>query len=338
LAAADEEEEEEAPEIQMGDDVADRTKKRRGTVVKRTKTLLHIKLDDGTESWVSPKAVEKVPKLNLAPAIEIMKEHLELQEVFAPADGVREGDEVMLRRSQNRGNVAEVKDGECLVIKEDGSQQWVKLDELDQVLEKADNISEGEQVVYARHGKRAQCKSRTDTEILLLHDDGTEEWHEIAEVGRAKSKSRLLSMATSSALGEVDLDATSEAEAPAIDEAPSKTEAADAVSYTADVQKEKSVPPALKASSSEPALPRQVGSSEETNVASPSGRVDIIEFDGKIKKYSERYKRENEALRHENRRLKALMLEKKQGDKVASQNDQLRKELDGKKRSGPVVD
>jgi Ca2+-binding EF-hand superfamily protein len=64
------------------------------------------------------------------------------------------------------------------------------------------------------------------------------------------------------------------------------------------------------------------------------GKADkVSEFEEKVRQRNERCKRENEALLRENRRLKALADSKKQADQIAGENDQLRKELDGK-RSG----
>jgi len=76
----------------------------------------------------------------------------------------------------------------------DGTEAWHDVDDLQQVLTTGYDLAEGEEVVSALHGKRGRTKTRTTTEVLILHDDGTEEWHEVENVGRAKSSINILDL------------------------------------------------------------------------------------------------------------------------------------------------
>lgn len=173
-------------DLQEGDEVVERSNLRRYTVRDRTKTevLLQALGGIGPPEWKSVKAVDKVPKLNMARAIEIKQ-----QEIYAPAAEARRGDEV--RRVGNpraRGSILQRTTTDALLKMEDGTETWHGVEDLEQVLSSAANVEEGEEVITAQRGKRGRAKTRTTGEVLVLHDDGTEEWHEIAGLGCAKTR------------------------------------------------------------------------------------------------------------------------------------------------------
>jgi len=177
-------------DLQEGDEVVERSNKRRYTVTKRTKTDVCLKPCDGSEceSWKSASAVDKVPKLNLALAKEIME-----QELLAPVHEARCGDQVQhLTDPRKRGNVLKRTTTDVLLRMEDGTEGWEAAEDLQQVLSNGYDVTLGEEVISAQRGTRGSVKNRTTTEILVLNDDGTEEWHEIESIGRVKSSAMLL--------------------------------------------------------------------------------------------------------------------------------------------------
>jgi hypothetical protein len=71
---------------------------------------------------------------------------------------------------------------------EDGTEAWHDVEDLEQVLSPAHAVVEGDEVINAHRGTRGKAKETTASEILVLHDDGSEEWHGIEALGRAKSR------------------------------------------------------------------------------------------------------------------------------------------------------
>jgi hypothetical protein len=183
---SEDEAEDEENDLQEGDAIIERSTSRRGTFLKRTKTELLMLMEDGSQEWKSPKSVKKVPKLNLASAIAIQQKDLELG-LSAPADCALHGDEVINRKDGMVGRILERTTTDCLVERRDGTQTWNDVEDLVQALNPAENVREGEMVVSARRGRRSTMKLKKEGEMLILHDDGTEEWLSLAEVGVPKA-------------------------------------------------------------------------------------------------------------------------------------------------------
>jgi Ca2+-binding EF-hand superfamily protein len=183
----DEEDDEEGDDdLHEGDAVIERSTSSRGSILKRTKTDCLVQMEDGQEVWKSRKGLDKVPKLNLARAIEIQQDDLS-RELTAPANCAYRGDEVVRRGSGLVGRILERTTTDCLVQGQDGTQAWVDVEDLEMALKPATGARDGELVVHANRGNRGRCKTKTDGEILILHDDGHEEWYKLEEVGVPKA-------------------------------------------------------------------------------------------------------------------------------------------------------
>merc|ERR1712106_12876 len=74
---------------------------------------------------------------------------------------------------------------------DDGSEAWHDVDDLEQVLLPGNDVEEGQQVVATKNGMRGSVKKRMQAEVLILHDDGSEEWHAVDNVGLARSRSEV---------------------------------------------------------------------------------------------------------------------------------------------------
>lgn len=276
-------------DFREGDEAIERSTSQKGNVLRRTKTEVLLKMQDGTEAWKEAKALDKVPKLNLAAAIQIQKRDIALQELYAPVWEVKNGDEVIRRSDAIRGVVIERTTTDCLMRMDDGKEAWQAIEDLQQEHEQVltpvgIDASDGQEVVDARKGRRGSVKNRTTTDILVLHDDGTEEWYELEGVGRPKSR-----LPTKNAI------------------APGAVAPAAPVSR---VERKQACPPEdQKKIEANPSPMKDPKGVEAPSPTSPSrsqavSSARFTELEEKIRVRNERFKIENEALARENERLK----------------------------------
>jgi hypothetical protein len=172
-----------AAALSPGDEVIERVNSRRYTVTmtKGMQALLKPIDGSGGETWKSVSAVDKVPKLNLAKAIAFKQE-----ELYAPVYEARRGDLVQRAGDRRRGSVLKRTTTDVLLQMEDGTEVWEDVEDLEEVLAPAQNVEVGQEVMTPK-GKRGSVKATGGAEILVLHDDGSEEWHQVDEVGCVKS-------------------------------------------------------------------------------------------------------------------------------------------------------
>jgi hypothetical protein len=111
------------------------------------------------------------------------------RQLYAPAHEARRGDEVLCAgKPQMRGTVLQRTTTDILMLMDDGSEAWHEAENVEQVLFDALDVKEGDEVITALQGQHGKAKKRTTTEILVLNDNGTEEWYAVENVGIAKSR------------------------------------------------------------------------------------------------------------------------------------------------------